>query len=615
MRLSLFTTCALTVALSFVSGCRQTDGRKPVERSQTAAKHTGSTAASPATQAAISAAADRPLGPVQFVDVTREAGIHFKHNNGAFGKKYLPETMGSGVCVLDYDNDGRQDILFVNSADWPGHGSAASFPALYHNNGDGTFTDRTREAGLASSFYGMGCAAGDYDNDGREDIYITAVGSNHLFHNLGNGRFADVTKKAGVGGSGFSSSAVWVDYDNDGKLDLFVEHYVTWSAETDQTCSLDGKNKSYCTPQVYKGESNHLYHNRGDGTFEDVTQKAGLYDPTSKSMGVALLDYDNDGWLDLLVTNDTEPNKLYRNNHNGTFTDVGVQAGVAYSEAGATRAGMGVDVGDYQNSGQPGAVIGNFSNEGLALYSTDGAGIYSEQSSTTGIDRWTNKVLTFSTFFFDYNLDGLMDVLAVNGHVADDVSVTQPSISYKEPTLLFRNEGHGSFENVSNRTGPALQQPIVGRGAAYGDFDNDGDLDLVITAGNGPARLLRNMGGNQNDMLRVRLVGTRSNRDAIGAVAILVDGGSLRLQRMVKGGSGYLSQSELPLTFGLGKPDSSRLLKLSIVWPRGRREQIADIKPNQSLTIVEGKGIVASEPIDLSGKESNSHGAAYTQNR
>ncbi len=517
--------------------------------------------------------------------------------------------MGSGVCVLDYDNDGRQAILFINSMDWPGHGSANSYPALYHNNGDGTFTDRTREAGLAVSLYGMGCSVGDFDNDGKEDIYITAVGSNHLFHNLGNGRFADVTHKAGVGGAGYSSSAVWFDYDNDGKLDLFVEHYVTWSPEIDQTCSLDGKNKSYCTPQVYKGESCHLYHNRGDGTFEDVTQKAGLYDPTSKSLGVALVDYDNDGWLDLLVTNDTQPNKLYRNNHNGTFTDVGVQAGVAYSDAGGTRAGMGVDVGDYQNSGQSGVVIGNFSNEGLALYSADGGGLYSEQSAATGLSRWTLKSLTFSTFFFDYNLDGLLDVLAVNGHVADDVSVTQPSISYTEPTLLFRNESKGVFENASTRVGPALQQPIVGRGAAYGDFDNDGDLDLVITANNGPARLLRNVNGNQNDLLRVRLVGTRSNHDAIGTKVQLSDGRGLSLLRMVKSGSGYLSQSELPLVFGLGKPDASRTLKLDIMWPSRRREQIADIKPDQSIVIVEGKGIVAAEPIDFSGKAS-SHGTA-----
>jgi len=266
----------------------------------------------------------RPSGPIQFTDVTEQAGIHFKHISGAFGKKYLPETMGSGVCFLDYDNDGWQDILFVNSMDWPEHKNGKSFPALYHNNHDGTFTDVTRAAGLAIEMYGMGCAVGDYDNDGYPDIYITAVGSNHLFHNLGNGKFSDVTAKAGVSDPGFSTSAVWFDYDNDGKLDLFVSHYVDWSIAKDQYCSLDGKKKSYCTPQAYKGQSSTLFHNKGDGTFENVTKRAGLYDPTSKSLGIALVDYENDGWLDLFVANDTEPNKLYHNNHNGTFTDVAI---------------------------------------------------------------------------------------------------------------------------------------------------------------------------------------------------------------------------------------------------------------------------------------------------
>ena len=505
--------------------------------------------------------------------------------------------MGSGVCVFDYDNDGFEDILFVNSMDWPGHESSKSYPALYHNNGNGTFSDRTREAGLAVEMYGMGCAVGDYDNDGKDDLYITAVGGSHLFRNLGNGHFADVTARAKVAGSGFASGAVWFDYDNDGKLDLFVAHYVEWSEKTDQFCALDTKHKSYCTPQIYKGESAHLYHNRGDGTFEDVTQHAGLYDATSKSLGIAMLDYDDDGWLDLLVTNDTQPNKLYRNNHNGTFSDVGVQAGVAYSDAGATRAGMGVDSGDYENSGHPGAVIGNFTNEGMALYQTDGSGLYASAAEATGIDRWSLQSLTFSTFFFDYDLDGLLDVLAVNGHVADDISVTQPHLKYAEPTLVFRNQGRGMFENESANLGPALQKPIVGRGAAYGDFDNDGDLDLVIMESNGPARLLRNDNGNQNDMLRVKLVGTKSNRDGIGAKLTLQANKDTKLLRMVKSGSGYLSQSELPVTFGLGKPDPNRTMQLVVAWPSGQKTTISDIKPNQALTVQEGKGIIAAKPI------------------
>ena len=548
------------------------------------------------------ASAQRPSGPIRYVDVTTASGISFHHHNGAFGKKYLPETMGSGVCVLDYDNDGWQDILFVNSSDWPGHGSTRSYPALYHNNGNGTFTDRTREAGLAVEMYGMGCAVGDYDNDGKDDVFLTAVGSNWLFHNLGNGRFADVTTRAKVGGSGFSSGAVWFDYDNDGRLDLFVAHYVDWTEAKDQFCSLDTKNKSYCTPQVYKGESARLYHNRGDGTFEDVTQRAGLYDNSGKSLGIALLDYDDDGWIDLLVTNDTQPNKLYRNNHNGTFTDVAVPSGVAYSDAGATRAGMGVDSGDYDNSGHPGLVIGNFTNEGIALYRTDGSGLYSSASDITGIDRWSLQSLTFSTFFFDYDLDGLLDILAVNGHVADDISVTQPHLRYAEPALVFHNRGKGLFADVSTQLGPAIQKPIVGRGAAYGDFDNDGDLDLVIAETNAPARLLRNENGNQNDMLRVKLIGTRSNRDGIGAKLTLQVDNNLRLMRMVKTGSGYLSQSEMPVTFGLGKPDPGRKWQLTVVWPSGHKDVIPNIAPNQAIMVEEGKGITSAHAIAVQKK-------------
>ena len=545
----------------------------------------------------------RPSGPIEFTDVTAQAGIHFKHNSGAFGKKYLPETMGSGACFLDYDNDGWQDILLVNSMDWPGHKSGKSFPALYHNNKDGTFTDVTQQAGLAVEMYGLGCAVGDYDNDGNVDIYITTVGSNHLFHNLGNGKFADVTGKAGVADPGFSASAVWFDYDNDGKLDLFVAHYIDWSIETDQYCSLDNKNKSYCTPQRYKGQSSTLFHNKGDGTFENVTRRAGLYDPTSKALGIALLDYDNDGWLDLFVSNDTEPNKLYHNNHNGTFTDVAVAAGVAYSEAGTVRAGMGTDAADYDNSGWQSLVIGNFTNEGMALYHNDGSGLFTDEAPATGIERISTKSLTFGAFFFDYDLDGLPDILAVNGHVSDDISVVQPNVKYAQPPHLFRNLGKSKFEEETTKLGSALQRAIVGRGAAYGDFDNDGDLDLLITANNGPARLLRNDNGNQNDMLRVKTVGTRSNRDGIGAKVTVKTNKGTRLFAMVKTGSSYLSQSELPLTFGLGKPEAGKTVSLEIVWPSGQKDSISAVKPNQFITVKEGKGIVSAQPIVLAGPQ------------
>jgi hypothetical protein len=455
----------------------------------------------------------------------------------------------------------------------------------------------TRQAGLAVEMYGIGAAVADYDNDGREDIYVTCVGANHLFRDAGGGKFQDVTAKAGVGDPGFSTSAAWFDYDNDGKLDLFVANYVAWSVETDQYCSLDGKNKSYCTPQAYKGQSSTLYHNRGNGTFENATQRAGLNDPTGKALGVALLDYDNDGKLDLFVANDTEPNKLYRNRGDGTFTDEAVAAGVAFSEAGTARAGMGVDAGDYDGSGRQGVVIGNFTNESMALYRNDGTGLFTDDAPGSGIGKASAQSLTFATFFFDYDLDGLLDIFAVNGHVSDDISVVQPNVKYAQPPHLFRNRGRKKFDDVSARVGRALQRAIVGRGAAYADFDNDGDLDLLVTANNGAARLLRNDNANQNDLLRVRLVGARSNRDGIGAKVTLKSSKGAKEFAMVKTGSSYCSQSELPLTFGLGKPEEGVTLTLEIAWPGGERDTLSDVKPNQSLTVQEGKGVISAAPV------------------
>jgi hypothetical protein len=531
---------------------------------------------------------------IQFTDVTAAAGITFRHNSGAFGKKYLPETMGSGAAFLDVDKDGWQDILFVQSMDFPGGKKTKSFPALYRNNRNGTFTDIAATAGLGVEMYGLGAAAADYDNDGDVDIYITAVGRNRLFRNNGAGRFADVTAKAGVGDPGFSASAMWFDYDRDGRLDLFVANYVEWSLERDLFCSLDGKTKSYCTPETYKGQSPTLYRNRGDGTFENVTKKAGISDTNNKMLGLALIDYNNDGWPDVFAANDTQPNRLYHNNGKGTFKDVGMTAGVAFSEAGTARAGMGVDAADFDGSGRQGLVIGNFSNEMIALYSNEGNGLFIDHAPTGTIGKVSQLTLTFAAFFFDYDLDGLVDVFAANGHVADDIGLVQKNVTYAQPPHLFRNLGGKKFEAVTSQVGAALKQAVVARGAAYGDYDNDGDLDLVITANNGPARLLRNTGGT-NNVLRVTTIGTTSNRDGIGAtVRIVPDAGAARWA-VVKTGSSYCSQSELPLTFGLGR--ASKVTKLEVTWPNGKTEALPGVAANQTITIQEGKGVIRTVPI------------------
>jgi len=526
--------------------------------------------------------------------VTDQAGIRFRHNSGAFGRKYLPETMGSGGAFLDADGDGWQDILLVNSMTWPGRGGPRSFPALYRNNGNGTFTDITREAGLQVEMYGMGVASADYDNDGDADIYLTALGKSRLFRNAGRARFADVTDRAGVGHDGFSTGAAWLDYDRDGRLDLFVLRYVEWSIDSDLFCTLDGTRKSYCTPESYKGQSSILYRNRGDGTFEDVTRAAGVYDPTSKALGVALLDYDGDGWIDLFVANDTQPNRLYRNNRNGTFTDVGTAAGVAFNEAGVARAGMGVDAADYDGSGRPSLVIGNFSNEMMALYTNEGNGLFIDEAPATTIGRMSLLTLTFGAFFFDYDLDGRLDIFAANGHVADDIEALQPTVTYAQTPHLFRNLGGRRFDTVTALVGPDLMKPMVARGAASGDYDADGDLDLLITVNNGPARLLRNDGGNRQQYVRVSVVGRTSNRDGIGTSIQAIVDGRPGPWGLVKTGSSYLSQSELPVTLGLGT--ATRVSGLRITWPDGRVEDLPALDASRWITIEEGRGIVSARP-------------------
>jgi hypothetical protein len=545
--------------------------------------------------AAVVAADARPPAVMTFTDITAAAGIRFVHNNGAFGKKYLPETLGSGCLFLDFDNDGWQDILLINSTNWPGHAGPSSHAQLYHNNGNGTFTDVTSGSGLDVPLYGMGGAAADYDNDGLVDVFITAVGGNRLFHNEGHGRFTDVTRRAGLADAGFSTSALWFDYDSDGKLDLFVARYVDWSIDTDLYCTLDGKAKSYCTPESYKGQSASLYRNRGDGTFADVTRAAGLFDPTSKALGVAMLDFDGDGRMDLFVANDTQPNKLYRNRGNGTFVDVAVAAGVAFSEAGVARAGMGVDAADYDGSGRPSLVIANFSNEMMALYHNEGAALFIDDAAAAGIGRPSLLTLGFACFFFDVDLDGRPDIFVANGHVADDINRVQSRITYAQAPHLFRNAGSGRFEAITAAVGAALGEPMVGRGAAYADVDNDGDLDLLVTANHGRARLLRNDGGNRHHALRVKLVGTTSNRDGIGARVDIALGAGRTQWQLVKTGSSYCSQSELPLTFGLG--DAARVAEIRVRWPSGRVETIAGADADQAIIIQEGKGIIDARPL------------------
>ena len=523
-----------------------------------------------------------------FTDVTTAVGIQFQHNSGAFGGKFLPETLGSGCAFLDYDNDGWQDVLLVNGMDWPGHKRQKSTLRLYRNNGNGTFTDVTRAAGLDIEMYGMGVAIGDYNNDGFPDIFISCVGQSHLFRNNGDGKFTDVTRAAGfLNREGFSTSALWIDYDRDGLLDLFVCNYVRWSPEHDVFCSLDGTHKSYCTPEAYRGNTCWLFHNRGDGTFEDVTATSGVFDSSSKSLGVAMFDYDQDGWPDLLVANDTQPNKLYRNLRNGKFKDVAVEAGLAFSTEGKARAGMGVDTGDFENSGRPGVAITNFDNEMIGLYRAVSATAYDDISQASGVGGPSKSTLGFGCTFLDVNLNGSLDLAVANGHIDETVRNIRGNVGYAQPPQLFLNSGNGKFQDVAAEVGGGFEKPKVGRGLAYGDFDGDGDLDVLMTTNNGPAYLFRNDQSSGNRSVRFRLVGTKSNRDAIGACVRIFYNGQNQT-RLVHGGSSYLSQSELPVTFGLGKRD--KIDRVTIDWPSGKNEEFKNLAAGR-YECTESKGL------------------------
>jgi len=540
------------------------------------------------------AAVNPTSSDVKFTDITAASGIKFTHNSGRAGKKFLPETLGAGAAFFDADGDGWPDILLINSKDWAPRGRK-SLSALYRNNKNGTFTNITAGSGLDVEMYGMGVAVADYDNDGKEDVFITALEGDRLFHNEGGGRFRDVTKTSGIDNANFSTSAAWLDYDKDGKVDLFVANYVQWTAKGDMFCSLDGAAKSYCTPESYKGTQSKLYHNLGGGKFEDVSQKAGVGDPHSKSLGVTVFDYDSDGYPDIFVANDTQPNKLYHNNKNGTFSEVAMSAGVAFDESGVARGAMGVDTGDYDRSGRPHLLVGNFSNQMLGLYHNEGTGLFVDEAPTSTVGRASLLTLAFGVFFFDYDLDGYLDIFTANGHIEEEIGRVQPKVQYKEPPLLFRNLGKRKFETVGTKMGAEFNRPIVARGAAYADIDHDGDLDILITTNHGPAYLYRNDGGNKNKFLCVRAVGTKSNRSAIGAV-MRIESASGKQWHTVRSGSSYCSQSDLALTFGLGQ--DPQVTSLEIVWPSGTRQKLTNIAANQFITVDEEKGIISrSGPV------------------
>jgi hypothetical protein len=538
-------------------------------------------------------------GQATFVEVAKQVGIDFHHENGACGKKNMPETVGSGVAFLDFDNDGWQDILIINGMNWPGDKPTHSTVHLYHNNRNGTYTDVTKQSGLGIELYGMGVAVGDYDNDGFEDIFITAIGANHLFHNNGNGTFTDVTTAAGVAGVPvgnvplkwkWSSTAAWIDYDKDGKLDLLVCQYVKWSPELNQWCGHNGV-RGYCPPNTFEGSHLTLYHNEGGGKFRDVTREVGLLDiPLGKSFGIAEADYNSDGWPDIAVSNDTWANFLLINDHGKRFIERGVESGIATGESAHYKAGMGIDTADVRNNGSFALVIGNFSGEGLSLFERDAAAgkdiLFNDTAHQAGIAEPSLTYLTFGVFFFDYDLDGWQDIFAADGHVDDVVGTYNSMVTFKERPMLFHNQHNGTFSEVGGRSG--LTDKLVARGAAYGDFDNDGDLDIAVVDNGGQFRLYRNELSNGNHWLRIRTEGVRSNRDGIGALVHVSVNGNTQSQYVHSGGS-FLSENQRQITFGLGLSD--RAEHIEIVWPNGTIDKADNVKANRQYLVTEGQGL------------------------
>ncbi len=536
---------------------------------------------------------------VTFTEITAAAGVGFVHANGAYGDRLLPETMGGGVAFFDYDNDGDQDLLLVDSGDWPWRQNADGGPSirLYANNGDGSFRDVTEGSGLDADVYGMGAAVGDFDADGLTDVFVTGVGPNHLFRNLGEGRFEDVTSLAGLAGAddAWGSSAAFFDYDNDGDLDLFVCNYVEWSRDIDLEVNyqLTGIGRAYGPPTNYAGTWSYLYRNEGDGRFSDVSAESGIQvsnaatgRPAGKSLGVMPFDFDGDGWMDLAVANDTVQNFLFRNRRDGTFEEIGAITGMAFDNTGRSTGAMGIDVAYYDNSDDLAVAVGNFANEMTSFYVVqDGLDVFTDEAIVSGVGPASRQALSFGLFFFDYDLDGRLDMLQANGHVEDEINVVQPSQHYEQPTQLFWNCGDGCprmFVFVAPGDTGDLGTPIVGRAASYADIDGDGDLDVIITQTGRAPLLLRNEQRLGNHWLRVRLEGVAPNPEAIGARVEIVSGGNHQ-RRLVMPSRSYLAQVELPVSFGLG--DLESVEEVRVYWPDGEIQILTDVAVDQELVV------------------------------